>query len=188
MTAAVFDTLSVDVTGKSAAHEYLLRASGSTVKFPGFMIVYEEAKDEDQAPAEEEAEARIPSGIAEGQEQRLLRLLPEQHFTQPPPRYSEASLVRVLEEFGIGRPSTYAPIMGVLQERGYVTRDQKRLVPTETGILVNDMISEHFPNIVDTGFTANMEADLDRIAAGELQWVSKIPRILYPLCRTGEAG
>jgi len=180
MTAAVFDTLSVDVTGKSAAHEYLLRASGSTVKFPGFMIVYEEAKDEDQAPSEEEAEARIPSGIAEGQEQRLLRLLPEQHFTQPPPRYSEASLVHVLEEFGIGRPSTYAPIMGVLQERGYVIRDQKRLVPTETGILVNDMISEHFPNIVDTGFTANMEADLDRIAAGELQWVSKIREFYTP--------
>ena len=166
MTAAVFDTLSVEVTGKSAGHEYLLRASGSTVKFAGFMIVYEEAKDEDQAPSEEEAEARIPSGIAEGQDQKLVRLLPEQHFTQPPPRFSEASLVRVLEEFGIGRPSTYAPIMGVLQERGYVTRDQNRLVPTETGILVNDMISEHFPNIVDTGFTANMEADLDRIAAG----------------------
>jgi DNA topoisomerase-1 len=180
MTAAVFDTLSVEVTGKSGTHEYLLRASGSTVKFPGFMIVYEEAKDEDQAPSEEEAEARIPSGIAEGQEQRLLRLLPEQHFTQPPPRFSEASLVRVLEEFGIGRPSTYAPIMGVLQERGYVTRDQKRLVPTETGILVNDMISEHFPNIVDTGFTANMEADLDRIAAGELQWVSKIREFYGP--------
>jgi DNA topoisomerase-1 len=180
MTAAVFNTLSVDVTGKSAAHEYLLRASGSTVKFPGFMIVYEEAKDEDQAPSEEEAEARIPSGIAEGQEQRLVRLIPEQHFTQPPPRYSEASLVHALEEFGIGRPSTYAPIMGVLQERGYVTRDQKRLIPTETGFLVNDMISEHFPNIVDTGFTANMEADLDRIAAGEIQWVSKIREFYTP--------
>jgi DNA topoisomerase-1 len=180
MTAAVFDTLSVEVTGKSSAHEYLLRASGSTVKFPGFMIVYEEAKDEDQAPAEEEAEARIPSGIAERQEQRLVRLLPEQHFTQPPPRFSEASLVRLLEEFGIGRPSTYAPIMGVLQERGYVIRDQKRLVPTETGILVNDMISEHFPNIVDTGFTANMEADLDRIAAGELNWVSKMREFYGP--------
>jgi DNA topoisomerase-1 len=180
MTAAVFDTLSVDVTGKSSAHEYLLRASGSTVKFPGFMIVYEEAKDEDQAPAEEEAEAHIPSGIAEGQDQRLIRLLPEQHFTQPPPRFSEASLVRALEEFGIGRPSTYAPTMAVLQERGYVTRDQKRLVPTETGILVNDMISEHFPNIVDTGFTAAMEADLDRIAAGELNWVSKMREFYGP--------
>lgn len=180
MTAAVFDTLSVEVTGKSTTHEYLLRASGSTVKFPGFMIVYEEAKDEDQAPSEEEAEARIPSGIEEGQVQRLIRLIPEQHFTQPPPRFSEASLVRALEEYGIGRPSTYAPIMAVLQERGYVIRDQKRLVPTETGILVSDLISEHFPNIVDTGFTANMEADLDRIAAGEIPWVSKMREFYGP--------
>jgi DNA topoisomerase-1 len=180
MNAAVYDTLSVEVTGKSSAHEYLLRASGSLVKFPGFLIVYEEAKDEDQAPSEEEAEARIPSGIAEGQAQKLVRILPEQHFTQPPPRFSEASLVRALEEFGIGRPSTYAPTMAVLQERGYVTRDQKRLVPTETGILVNDMISEHFPNIVDSGFTANMEADLDRIAAGEIQWVDKMREFYGP--------
>ena len=180
MTAAVFDTLSVDVTGKSTAHEYLLRASGSTVKFPGFMIVYEEARDEDQAPSEEEAEARIPSGIAEGQDQRLIRILPEQHFTQPPPRFSEASLVRALEEYGIGRPSTFAPTMAVLQERYYVIRDQKRLIPTETGILVNDLISEHFPNIVDTGFTANMEADLDRIAAGELNWVDKMREFYGP--------
>lgn len=172
MNPAVFDTLAVDVTGKSSAHEYMLRASGSTVKFPGFMIVYQEAIDEDQAPSEEEAEARIPSGIAEGQDQRLIRLLPEQHFTQPPPRFSEASLVHTLEEYGIGRPSTYASTMSVLQERGYVTRDQKRLIPTETGLLVNDLISEHFPNIVDIGFTANMEADLDRIAAGELGWVT----------------
>ena len=180
MTPAVFDTLSVDVTGKSTDHEYLLRASGSTVKFPGFMIVYEEARDEDQAPSEEEAEARIPSGIAEGQAQRLIRILPEQHFTQPPPRFSEASLVRALEEYGIGRPSTFAPTMAVLQERGYVIRDQKRLVPTETGILVNDLISEHFPNIVDTDFTAKMEADLDRIAAGELDWVDKMREFYGP--------
>jgi len=180
MTPAVFDTLSVDVTGKSTDHEYLLRASGSTVKFPGFMIVYEEARDEDQAPSEEEAEARIPSGIAEGQDQRLIRILPEQHFTQPPPRFSEASLVRALEEYGIGRPSTFAPTMAVLQERGYVIRDQKRLVPTETGILVNDLISEHFPNIVDTDFTAKMEADLDRIAAGELDWVDKMREFYGP--------
>ena len=101
---------------------------------------------------EEEENARIPAGILEGQAQKLVRLLPEQHFTQPPPRYTEATLVRTLEEYGIGRPSTYAPILSTIQQRGYVVRDQKRLTPTETGILVNDLICEHFPEVVDYGF------------------------------------
>jgi DNA topoisomerase-1 len=179
MEAAVFDTLSVEVTGAGAS-EYLLRASGSTVKFPGFMIVYEEAKDEDRAPEEEEENARIPAGIAEGQAQRLVRLLPEQHFTQPPPRYTEASLVRTLEEYGIGRPSTYAPILSTIQARGYVIREAKRLTPTETGILVNDLITEHFPGVVDYGFTAKMEEDLDRIAAGERDWVESMSEFYGP--------
>ena len=179
MEAAVFDTLSVEVTGAGNS-EYLLRASGSTVKFPGFMIVYEEAKDEDRAPEEEEENARIPAGIAEGQAQRLVRLLPEQHFTQPPPRYTEASLVRTLEEYGIGRPSTYAPILSTIQARGYVVREAKRLTPTETGILVNDLITEHFPGVVDYGFTARMEEDLDRIAAGERDWVESMSEFYGP--------
>jgi DNA topoisomerase-1 len=179
MEAAVFDTLSVEVTGVGAS-EYLLRASGSTVKFLGFMIVYEEAKDEDKPAEEEEENARIPTGIAEGQVQRLVRLLPEQHFTQPPPRYTEASLVRTLEEYGIGRPSTYAPILSTIQTRGYVVRDAKRLTPTETGILVNDLITEHFPGVVDYGFTARMEEDLDRIAAGERPWVESIREFYGP--------
>ena len=119
-------------------------------------------------------------GIEEGQTQRLVRLLPEQHFTQPPPRYTEATLVRTLEEYGIGRPSTYAPILGTIQQRGYVVREAKRLIPTETGILVNDLISEHFPEIVDFGFTAHMEEDLDRIAAGEQDWVSSIRTFYGP--------
>ena len=179
MEAAVFDTLSVEVTGVST-NEYLLRASGSTVKFPGFMIVYEEAKDEDRAPDEEEENARIPAGIAENQPQRLVRLLPEQHFTQPPPRYSEASLVRTLEEYGIGRPSTYAPILSTIQARGYVVREAKRLTPTETGILVNDLITVHFPGVVDYGFTAKMEEDLDRIATGERDWVVSMSEFYGP--------
>ena len=180
MESAVYDTLSVDVTGVENGQEYLLRASGSTVRFVGFLIVYEEARDEDAAPDEEEGDARIPAGIAEGQAQRLVRLLPEQHFTQPPPRFSEASLVRMLEENGIGRPSTYAPILGTLQERNYVVRDGKRLSPTETGHIVNDLISEFFPNIVDVEFTARMEADLDRIAAGEQPWTQSIRNFYAP--------
>jgi DNA topoisomerase-1 len=180
MESAVFDTLSVEVTGKSPKHEYLLRASGSTVKFLGFLVVYEEAKDEDQAQEEEEENARIPAGIEEGQGQKLVRLIPEQHFTQPPPRYTEASLVRTLEEYGIGRPSTYAPILGTIQQRGYVVRDQKRLTPTETGILVNDLITEHFPEVVDYGFTAKMEEDLDLIAEGKRDWVASIREFYGP--------
>jgi DNA topoisomerase I len=180
MEAAVFDTLSVEVTATSPEREYLLRASGSTVKFPGFLVVYEEAKDEDQVSEEEEENARIPAGIAEGQNQRLVRLIPEQHFTQPPPRYTEATLVRTLEEYGIGRPSTYAPILSTIQQRGYVLREGKRLSPTETGILVNDLITEHFPEVVDVGFTAKMEEDLDLIADGKREWVDSIREFYGP--------
>jgi len=179
MSAAIYDTQTVEVTGKSALHLYMLRASGSTVRFIGFLIVYEEAKDEDLAQEEEE-DARIPAGLEEGQPQRLVRLLPDQHFTQPPPRYTEATLVRTLEENGIGRPSTYAPILSTLQQRGYVIRESKRLSPTETGTLVNDLISENFPNIVDVNFTANMEEELDKIASGEQEWVEVIREFFGP--------
>jgi DNA topoisomerase I len=185
MTAAIYDTISVEVTGETAGHEYMLRASGSTLKFHGFLIVYEEAKDEDAAASEDE-DVRIPEGIEEGQTQNLVRLIPEQHFTQPPPRYTEASLVRALEENGIGRPSTYAPIMGTLQTRGYVVREAKRLSPTETGVIVNDLITEHFPEIVDIGFTSRMEEDLDRIAAGEAEWVAVIAEFFGPFSKQVE--
>jgi DNA topoisomerase-1 len=183
MEAAVFDTLSVEVTATSPEREYLLRASGSLVKFPGFLVVYEEAKDEDQVTEEEEENARIPAGIVEGQSQRLVRLIPEQHFTQPPPRYTEATLVRTLEEYGIGRPSTYAPILSTIQQRGYVLREGKRLTPTETGILVNDLITEHFPEVVDVGFTAKMEEDLDLIAEGKRPWVESIREFYGPFAQ-----
>jgi DNA topoisomerase-1 len=180
MEAAVYDTLSVDITGVKDGQEYLFRAAGSTVKFPGFLVVYEEARDEDLAAPEGESDARIPAGIAEGQPQRLVKLLPEQHFTQPPPRYSEATLVRTLEENGIGRPSTYAPILSTLQERGYVMRENKRLSPTDTGVLVNDLITEHFANIVNVEFTAQMEEDLDKIASGNEEWVNTIREFYTP--------
>ena len=179
MSAAVYDTLSIDITGKTASHTYTFRASGSVVLFPGFLIVYEEARDEDQK-GEDEDNARIPPGLEEGQAQRLVKLLPEQHFTQPPPRFSEASLVKSLEENGIGRPSTYAPILATLQARGYVVRDGKKLTPTETGLLVNDLLVEHFPDVLDVGFTAQMEENLDHIAAGEMPWVNVIREFYTP--------
>jgi DNA topoisomerase-1 len=136
-------------------------------------VVYEESLDEDQKSQEPEND-RIPAGLEEGQQQKLLRMIPEQHFTQPPPRYTEASLVQVLEEYGIGRPSTYAPILSTIQERGYVYREAKRLFPTETGILVNGLLVDHFADVVDFSFTAHMESDLDKIASGDSQWVDII--------------
>ena len=177
MESAVYDTLSVEVTAAGKNHSYLFRASGSTIKFPGFLIVYEEAVDEDQKTDEPE-NIRIPAGLEEGQPQNLEHLIPEQHFTQPPPRYTEASLVQVLEEYGIGRPSTYAPILSTIQQRGYVLRETKRLSPTETGILVNDLVVEHFPDVVDFNFTAQMESELDQVAEGKEDW-HKVIRGFY---------
>ncbi len=171
MAPAVYDTLTVDVEGQGPRHRYLLRASGSRLRFPGFLVVYEEAKDEDTAP---NGEGRMPEGVREGQRQILRAVHPEQHFTQPPPRYTDATLIRALEEKGIGRPSTYAPILSTLQQRGYIRRENKRLVPTEIGELVNDLLVKHFPDIMDVAFTARMEEDLDRIAAGERDWVAVV--------------
>jgi DNA topoisomerase-1 len=182
MESAVYDTLTVEVLGKTE-HAYLLRAAGSAVKFPGFLIVYEETKDEDAKPAEDEEEelaSRIPADLREGQKQDLQRLIPEQHFTQPPPRYSEATLVQALEAYGIGRPSTYAPILSTIQDRGYVVRVEKRLEPTDTGILVNDLMLQYFPEIVDLNFTANMETDLDKIASGDADWVKVMAAFYGP--------
>jgi DNA topoisomerase-1 len=180
MEAAVYNTLQVEVTGKTNEHEYLLRASGSDVKFAGFLVVYEEAKNEDLKVDDDDENVRIPAGIAEGQRQKLIRLIPEQHFTQPPPRYSEASLVQALEEDGIGRPSTYAPTISTIQQRGYVIREEKRLLPTEIGIQVNDLMNEYFADIVDYKFTARMEEDLDMIASGQAEWTEVIHEFYHP--------
>jgi DNA topoisomerase-1 len=179
MEAAVYDTLSVEVTGTGSDHAYLFRAAGSAVKFPGFLVVYEEAKNEDKKSEEDdEMNVRIPASVVEGQKQELVRIIPEQHFTQPPPRYSEASLVQTLEEYGIGRPSTYAPTISTIQQRGYVDRIDRRLIPTETGILVNDLMMQYFPAIIDYQFTARMEEDLDRVASGQVKW-EKVMHAFY---------
>ena len=179
MAAAIYDTMAVDVTGESTSQEYLFRATGQSLRFPGFMVVYEEKRAEAREAAEAE-HVNIPNTIEENQTQNLLQLIPEQHFTQPPPRYSEATLVRTLEENGIGRPSTYAPILGTIQQRGYVYVENRRLYPTETGLLVNDLLVEHFPDVIEVGFTARMESDLDRIASGDEQWAEVIKRFYKP--------
>ena len=188
MAAAVYDTVSVDIQARlepaedmdngAARPVYLFRVAGSTVRFPGFLAVYEEAREENHV-AEEEEVRRLPP-LDEGDPLDLRRLIPQQHFTEPPPRFTEATLVKALEEHGIGRPSTYAPILSTIQQRGYVVRVDKRLEPTETGILVNDLLVDHFPNIVDTAFTARMEEDLDLIAEGERDWVPVLREFYGP--------
>jgi DNA topoisomerase-1 len=178
MSPAVYDTLSVIVGADGNEHAYVFRASGSRIKFPGFLKVFDRSNG-NSSKAEKDLES-IPESLAEGQTQRLIQLLPEQHFTKPPARYSEASLVSTLEENGIGRPSTYAPIMGKLVDRGYIVKDGRRLIPTETGFIVNDLVSEYFSSIVDVGFTAEMEKELDRVASGEELWQDSVSEFYSP--------
>jgi len=181
MKPAVYKTLAVEVIGEGEQDQYLLRASGSQLEFQGFLYIYEEGKDEDQVEEDEEDSDRIPiDDIKENQRQELEELYPKQHFTDPPPRFTEASLVQVLEENGIGRPSTYAPILSTIQNRGYVVREGKRLLPTETGLLVNDLVVEFFPSVVDIGFTSRLEDQLDMIASGEAEWVEVIREFYEP--------
>ena len=179
MAAAIFDTVSVEIQATASAQTYLFRVSGSTLKFAGFLAIYEDAKDED-APRDEEEEANQLPALSVDEALALVALLPEQHFTQPPPRYTEASLVKSLEEYGIGRPSTYAPTISTIQQRGYVLKEDKRLAPTETGLIVNDLLVQHFPEIVDVNFTANMENELDQIADGERAWVGVLNEFWVP--------
>jgi DNA topoisomerase-1 len=174
MSSAVLDTLAVDV----AAGPYLLRATGQRVKFPGFLVVYRDLP----AEGEELAEGWLPE-LTPGEVLQLVELVPQQHFTQPPPRYTEATLVRALEEKGIGRPSTYAPTLETIKKRGYVRVVDRRLVPTELGRLVNDLLLEHFPDIVDVGFTAHLEEDLDRVEEGQADWVGVVREFYEPFER-----
>src|SRR5205814_5067658 len=144
---------------------YELRATASAVRFPGFRALYEEQTDQ---PSEDDAQT-LSSPLPEmnaGDRLTLRGFTKEQHFTEPPPRYTEASLVKALEENGIGRPSTYAPIMGTIQDRGYVERDARRLKPTELGTTVNDVLVKQFEDIMDPDFTANLEDKLDEVAQG----------------------
>jgi DNA topoisomerase-1 len=193
MAPAILDTMSVEIVAVPRAlvadneiplealenPRYLFRATGSAVRFPGFLVVYEEAREEEIKPEEEEEGGLLPP-LEPNERLRLWGVLPEQHFTQPPPRYTEASLIKALEELGIGRPSTYAPILSTLFQRGYVERVDRRLVPTPVGFTVTDLLVQHFPDIMDVHFTARMEEDLDRIAAGEEDWVEVLRRFYGP--------
>jgi DNA topoisomerase-1 len=180
MADAVLDVTSVDIeaTPADGGESYLFRASATHLRFPGFRAVYFEARDDGE---DEDAETRALPELQAGDPLTLLALLPEQHFTEPPPRYTEASLVKALEENGIGRPSTYAPILSTLQERGYVEKVGRQLRPLELGFLVTDLLTEHFADFVDVGFTAEMEEELDEIAAGEREWQPVVRQFYEPL-------
>ena len=169
MRAAIYTTVSILVNGESIENIYQFRASGSALDFAGFLVLYEEAKNEDLVE-KKNGQLKLPKGLVKGNALKLLELSPTQHFTQPPPRFTEASLIQTLEEYGIGRPSTYAPIISTILTRGYVEREDKRLMPTEIGFVVNDLLIEYFPNILGVNFTAKMEEDLDEIAQGRRKW------------------
>jgi DNA topoisomerase-1 len=176
MAAAQIDTTTVDIEAKAEKEKYLFRATSSVVAFQGFLILYQESKDEEENGEKKDT---LPK-LTKGDYLRLLKLLPEQHFTQPPPRYTEATLIKALEEKGIGRPSTYAPIVSLIQERGYVERRNGKLGPTELGFIVSRLLSEHFGSIVNVDFTAQMEEKLDQIAAGQLEWVPMLQEFYHP--------
>ena len=166
MTPAQFDAVSIDLeVGKG---ESIFRANGQTLRFPGFMALYIEGDDDKEN--DDADDKKIPD-LEIGEELSVKKIYGSQHFTEPPPRYSEASLVKTLEEYGIGRPSTYASIISTLQDREYVLLDKKRFTPTDVGIVVNKFLTEHFDKYVDYEFTANLESDLDEIAADTKEWV-----------------
>jgi len=178
MSAAIFDNTTVDIQARCprSKSSYLLRTSISVTKFPGFMILYSEGKDE----AEEEKQAPTLPQLEKGDSLKLIELFPDQHFTQPPPRFTEATLIKMLEQWGIGRPSTYAPIISTIQERGYVTKSGGSFQPTELGIVVNDQLSRYFSDIINIEFTAHMEDELDKIANENKDWVTVVQDFYIP--------
>src|SRR5881397_2728492 len=176
MASARFENTRLDIE----AGAYLLRANGRRVLFDGFLRAYFESSDEPEKEI-----SPLPE-VQPGEELKLLGLDASQHFTQPPARFTEASLVKTLEEHGIGRPSTYAPTISTLVDRKYVAIDQRRLVPQDVGFVVTDFLKEHFPGIVDLSFTAHMEEDLDRIASGEVQWVPVVRDFFEPFSKLVE--
>jgi len=166
MVPAVFDQTTIDVS----ADDYTFRASGSVIKFAGYLTVYQIVKEEEEKEDEGDTESRTLPRVSEGEQLRLETIRPEQHFTEPPPRYTEATLVKELEEKGIGRPSTYAAIISTIVEREYVNKDQGRFTPTLLGEKVSDLLVKAFEDIFDVGFTARMEDELDEIEEGKLGW------------------
>ncbi len=179
MMPAVYDTVGADIE----AGQCLFRAQGATLKFKGFTAVYEESREEGEPVPEQDQEGAIPL-LEEGEVLTLVALDPKQHFTQPPPRFTEASLIKALEELGIGRPSTYASILGtIINDRGYVHRERRTLSPTELGMAVTDKLIPYFQDIMNVEFTAQMEDNLDKIEEGQRKWVDTVKAFYEPFKR-----
>lgn len=169
---AEFYATQVDILASGAKKQYIFRANGNILKFDGFLKIWTQKFEENELPK-----------LSEGQSVKNTELSPKQHFTEPLPRYSEATLIKVLEEYDIGRPSTYAPIISVIQDRHYVEKQERKFVPTEMGILVNKVLTENFPEVVDIGFTAKMEEQLDAIAEGKENWRTVIKEFYEPFSK-----
>ena len=187
MVPAVFDTVAIEMSAGAENEGHLMRANGSVLVEPGFIAVYQEGRDD----ATDDDSDRLLPEIAEGDTIKLDELRPEQHFTEPPPRFTEASLVKTLEEYGIGRPSTYASIIMTLKNREYVEMDAKRFIPTDIGRIVIGFLTEHFPQYVDYDFTAKLEDDLDAVSLGEMDWVPLLERFWGPfhkLCKEKDSS
>ena len=183
MSHALFDTVAVDaLAGPDGEQRHLLRANGSTLVKPGYIAVYQEGTDDMKA---DDADHVLPP-MEVGDGVRLTALAAEQHFTEPPPRYTEASLVKALEEHGIGRPSTYASIISTLQDREYVEMDSKRFVPTDIGKIVHRFLTQHFHRYVEYGFTAAMEDELDAVSRGEEEWTTPLDKFWKPFIQQVE--
>jgi DNA topoisomerase-1 len=168
MTPAIFDQTTIDVTAKGSDAEYTFRATGSVQKFDGYLRIYEEGKDQ-KDEEDEELRHKLPQ-VSEGETLKFRDIKPEQHFTEPPPRYNEATLVKKLEADGVGRPSTYASILSTIQEREYVVKEGGKFKPTELGMVVTDLLLESFSDIFEVKYTARMEEELDEIEEGKLDW------------------
>ena len=171
---AVYDATRIDIE----AGDYLLRATGSVLKFSGFLEVYTEAKDEDATAATEDG--RTLPRLEEGQALKALEVRPDQKFTKPPPRFTEATLVKQLEADGIGRPSTYASIISTIRDKGYVEQVERRFHPSELGSVVTDLLVESFPDVLNSEFTAEMEDELDKVEEGTLAWVDVLSNFYKP--------
>jgi DNA topoisomerase-1 len=176
MAAAIFDNTSIDIEAKRPKAGYLLRTTSSVNVFPGFIVLYSESKDETD---EDEKKEKLPA-LRKNDDLNLLGIYLEQRFTQPPYRFTEATLVKMLEQWGIGRPSTYAPILSTIQDREYVTRVRGSFQPTELGVLVNDLLNQHFADILNIKFTAGMEDELDDIVKKNRNWVSVVQDFYTP--------
>ncbi len=177
MKEAVYSQTTVDIK----AGDYLFRAVGTVAVFPGWRVIYG-VKKGDILNGDNGEKIKLPSLVC-GDKLNLVKILPWQKFTQPPARFTEASLIKTLEEYGIGRPSTYAPTLSTIQERGYVIKQERRFQPTDLGVMVNDFLVKFFPKVVDFNFTAQMEENLDKIARGELKWVPVIDEFFQPFAK-----